>query len=75
VGYEEERNGSCGGADPLRNGRRSSSRVRRAGCVGAPATPGVIVPTGEKVTVRLRERKSEKAKFWMIVIQLELLAT
>jgi hypothetical protein len=75
VAYEEGRNGHCGGVGPLRNGRRSSIRVRRAGCGGAPATSGVIVPTGERVTVRLRERESEKAKLWMIMIQLELLAT
>jgi hypothetical protein len=47
---------------PLRNGRKSSIKVRRAGCGGAPATPGVIVPTGEEVTVRLRERESEKGR-------------
>jgi hypothetical protein len=35
--------------------KKSSIRVRRAGCGGAPATPGVIVPTSEKVRVRMRE--------------------
>jgi hypothetical protein len=73
VAYEEGRNRHCGGAGPLRNGRRRAIRVRRAGCGGAPATPGVIVPTGEKVRVRMRE--SEKANLWMIVIRLDLLAT
>jgi hypothetical protein len=51
---------------PLRNGRSNSIKVRGAGCEGAPATAGVIAPTGEKVRVRMRE--SEKAKLWMIVI-------
>jgi hypothetical protein len=32
---------------PLRNGRRSI-RVKRAGCGGAPATPGVIAPLVRK---------------------------
>jgi hypothetical protein len=39
----------------LQSERKGSIRVRRAGCGGAPATPGVIVPIGEKVTVRMRE--------------------
>jgi hypothetical protein len=73
--YKGSRNGHCGGANPLRNGRRSSIKVRRAGCGGAPATPGVIILTGEQVTVRMRERESEKAKLWMILVQLDLLAT
>jgi hypothetical protein len=57
VRYEEGRNGPCGGAERLRNGRRSSIRVRRAGCGEASATPGVFVPTGEKENERVREKK------------------
>jgi hypothetical protein len=57
VAYEEGRNGHCRGVGPLRNGRRNSISVRVAGEVGAPATPGVIVPSSEKVTVRMRERE------------------
>jgi hypothetical protein len=49
--HKGSRNGRCGGADPLRNGRSCSIRVRRARCGGAPATPGVMAPTGEKVTL------------------------
>jgi hypothetical protein len=64
VGYEERRNGPCGGVGPLRSERKSNVRIRRAGCGEAPATPGVIVFTGEKVTVRMteRERESEKGR-------------
>jgi hypothetical protein len=73
VGYEKGRNGPCGGVDPLQNRRSSRIRVRRARCGGAPATPEVMAPTGEKMTVN--ERESEKTKLWMIVIRLDLLAT
>jgi hypothetical protein len=59
-GYEEGRNGPCGGVSPLRNGRRNSIRVRRARCGGAPVPPGVIVPSSEKVTVRMRECERER---------------
>jgi hypothetical protein len=60
VSYEEGRNGPCGGVGPLRNERRNNVKARRAGCGGAPATPGVIDPTAEKVTVRMRESEKER---------------
>jgi hypothetical protein len=43
--------------------KKKSVRVRRAGYGGAPATPGVIIPIGE----RERERECEKGKkLWMM---------
>jgi hypothetical protein len=74
VGYEEGRSGPCGAADPLRNGKRNNARARRAACGGAPATPEVIVPTGEKVTVKMRESKKEETTV-ADVENLDLLAT
>jgi hypothetical protein len=62
VAYEEGRNGHCGGVGPLRNGRRNSISVRVAGEVGAPANPGDMAPTDEKVRVRMREGEREKAR-------------
>jgi hypothetical protein len=73
VGYEKGRNGPCGGVDPLQNRRSSRIRVRRARCGGAPGTPEVMAPTGEKVRVGMRERE-KKVTLWMIVIHLDLLA-